>query len=98
MSEERLKRRRSMAYLTSSETPATRMFTMLPNASVACRNVATVLSGLSQACRHFLAVVVVVVIKSIMSTGCLCAAFLPKVLGGGLILYAVKMALYQMNI
>lgn len=71
---------------------------MLPNASVACRNVATVLSGLSQACRHFLAVVVVVVIKSIMSTGCLCAAFLPKVLGGGLILYAVKMALYQMNI
>ena len=48
----------SMAYLTSSETPTTRMFSMLPNASVACRNVATVLSCLSQACRHFLVVVV----------------------------------------
>lgn len=37
------------------------MFTMLPNASVACGNVATVLSSLRQACRHFLVVVVVIV-------------------------------------
>ena len=47
-----------MAYLTSGETPTTRMFAVLPDTSVAGGDVATVLSSLGQACRHFLAVVV----------------------------------------